>query len=71
MGKFGRADRADPRPACRRASRCPGAGTPPARSSAAASKIGARADGLDATVRRFNDFATTGKDADFGRGDSA
>jgi len=36
-----------------------------------AAQIGVLADGLDGTVRRFNGFARTGKDADFGRGDSA
>ena len=32
---------------------------------------GLSADGLDATVRRFNEFAGTGRDADFRRGESA
>ncbi len=36
-----------------------------------ASQIGISADGLAKTVRKFNDFARAGKDADFGRGDSA
>ncbi|QIS08440.1 3-oxosteroid 1-dehydrogenase [Nocardia arthritidis] len=36
-----------------------------------AEKIGVPADRLGATVERFNGFAATGKDADFGRGDSA
>jgi 3-oxosteroid 1-dehydrogenase len=36
-----------------------------------ADQIGISADGLAKTVHKFNDFARTGKDADFGRGDSA
>jgi 3-oxosteroid 1-dehydrogenase len=36
-----------------------------------AEKIGVPADRLAATVERFNAFARTGVDADFGRGDSA
>ncbi len=35
-----------------------------------ARKIGVDADGLIETVRCFNEFARTGKDPDFGRGDS-
>ena len=35
-----------------------------------ARKIGVDADGLIETVRGFNEFARTGKDLDFGRGDS-
>ncbi|MFI5954520.1 3-oxosteroid 1-dehydrogenase [Cryptosporangium sp. NPDC051539] len=36
-----------------------------------AEKIGVPASALDATVERFNGFAVSGKDLDFGRGDSA
>ena len=36
-----------------------------------ASKIGVDANGLDATIRRFNDCAAHGEDSDFGRGRSA
>ncbi|HTZ93797.1 MAG TPA: 3-oxosteroid 1-dehydrogenase [Streptosporangiaceae bacterium] len=36
-----------------------------------ASQIGVSADGLTKTVQTFNEFAKAGKDADFGRGDSA
>ena len=36
-----------------------------------AEKIGVPADRLAATVRRFNEFAATGIDEDFGRGDEA
>jgi 3-oxosteroid 1-dehydrogenase len=36
-----------------------------------ASQIGVPADGLAKTVEKFNEFARTGKDTDFGRGDSA
>ncbi|MFI1914200.1 3-oxosteroid 1-dehydrogenase [Nocardia sp. NPDC020380] len=36
-----------------------------------AEKLGVPADELTATVTRFNTFARDGKDADFGRGDSA
>lgn len=35
-----------------------------------ANKIGVPAENLAATITRFNTFAETGKDADFGRGDS-
>jgi 3-oxosteroid 1-dehydrogenase len=35
------------------------------------SQIGVSADGLAKTVEKFNEFARTGKDTDFGRGDSA
>ncbi|WP_459548992.1 3-oxosteroid 1-dehydrogenase [Nocardia sp. X0981] len=35
-----------------------------------AEKIGVPADNLAATVKRFNSFAETGKDEDYGRGDS-
>jgi 3-oxosteroid 1-dehydrogenase len=34
-------------------------------------QIGVSPDGLAKTVQKFNDFARTGKDEDFGRGDSA
>ncbi len=36
-----------------------------------AGQIGVSADGLAKTVDRFNEFARTGRDADFGRGESA
>jgi 3-oxosteroid 1-dehydrogenase len=36
-----------------------------------AEQIGVPADGLVKTVEKFNDFARSGKDEDFGRGDSA
>jgi 3-oxosteroid 1-dehydrogenase len=36
-----------------------------------AGRIGVPADALTATVERFNGFARSGKDTDFGRGDSA
>ena len=36
-----------------------------------ADEIGVSGDGLAKTVHKFNDFARSGKDADFGRGDSA
>ncbi len=36
-----------------------------------AGQIGVSADGLAKTVQKFNEFARAGKDADFGRGDSA
>jgi 3-oxosteroid 1-dehydrogenase len=36
-----------------------------------AGQIGVSADGLAKTVDRFNEFARIGKDADYGRGDSA
>ncbi len=36
-----------------------------------ASQIGVSADGIAKTVDKFNEFARTGKDTDFGRGDSA
>ena len=36
-----------------------------------AGQIGVSADGLAKTVQKFNEFARAGKDAEFGRGDSA
>ena len=36
-----------------------------------AAQIGVSADGLAKTVQKFGEYARTGKDADFGRGDSA
>jgi 3-oxosteroid 1-dehydrogenase len=39
--------------------------------AALAAQIGVPADSLAKTVEKFNDFARTGKDEDFGRGDSA
>jgi 3-oxosteroid 1-dehydrogenase len=39
--------------------------------AALAGQIGVPADGLVKTVEKFNDFARTGADEDFGRGDSA
>jgi 3-oxosteroid 1-dehydrogenase len=39
--------------------------------AALAAEIGVPAEGLGKTVAKFNEFARAGKDADFGRGDSA
>lgn len=36
-----------------------------------ATRIGVPADALESTISRFNEFARSGKDAEFGRGDSA